>query len=129
MVYTIIVNNMSYDLPPMTIAVEEELNSVIQIDYVKGLSLRQKYSKIHDYIKKMLGEANAKEVLGADELEHIDTRQLCLVVQMIKDAYDKPLQDYKQEKTRQAIDALPTEKLISMTKAAQTVANAKAQER
>lgn len=129
MVYTIIVNNMSYDLPPMTITVEEELTSIIQIDNVKGLSLRQKYSKIHDYIKKMLGEENAKEVLGSDELEQIDTRQLCLVVHMIKDAYDKPLQDYKQEKTRQAIDALPTEKLISMTKAAQTVANAKALER
>ena len=40
MVYTIIANNKSFDLPKKTVSVMEELDRVLKVDSNKGLSLR-----------------------------------------------------------------------------------------
>ncbi len=122
--YTIIVGGKSYDLPKKTVAVMEKMDEVLKVDSVKGLTVRQKYEKLHDFVKDVVGEENAAEMYGSKNITEIDVSDLTLTVRKIVDAYEKPIVDYDAEKNRKAFDALPIEKIVSMSKAAQSMANA-----
>lgn len=117
MEYTIIVNEQSYELPKKTIAVMEKLDEVLKVDST-NLKVRQKFDKLHGFIKGLIGEEAAKEMLGSDNLSEIDLSELTLAVKKVVDAYDKPITDYDTDKTARTFDSLPIEKIISMTKAA-----------
>ena len=122
MEYTIIVDSRSYDLPKKTVTVMEKLDDVLKVDSVKGLSLRQKFEKLHNFVKDVVGEENAKEIFGSDNIAEIDLSEVTLAVKKIADAYDKPIKDYDSEKMQKAFDGIPMEKIISMTKAADKMA-------
>ena len=72
MEYTIIVNGQSYDLPKKTIVVMSELDEVLKVDSNTKLSIKQKYEKIHAFIKNLVGYESAKEIFGSDDLNEID---------------------------------------------------------
>lgn len=116
MEYTIIVNDQSYELPKKTIAVMEKLDDVLKVDST-NLKVKQKFDKLHKFIKDLFGENAAKEMLGSDDLNEIDLSELTLTVKKVVDAYDKPVTDYDADKTARTLDLLPIEKIISMTKA------------
>lgn len=122
MEYTVIVNNRSYDLPKKTIVVVEKLDSVLKIDSAKGYSIRQKFEKLHGFVKELVGDDNAREMFGSDRIEDIDLSEVTIVVRKIVDAYDKPIIDYDAEKSRMKLDGLPIEKIISVAKAADKIA-------
>ena len=122
--YSIIVNDKSYELPKKTISVTERLDEVLRVDSMPQLKVRQKFEKLHTFVKSVLGEENAAEMLGSSKLDEIDLSELSLVVLKINDAYEKPLTDYKYDSMNSKISDIPLDKIASMTKAAQTVANA-----
>ena len=122
MEYTIIMNGRSYDLPKKTVAVMESLDTVLKVDAQKGLTLKQKFEKLHSFTKNLLGEETTREMLGSDNLNEIDLSELTIAVRKIADAYDKPLMDYDTEKSRASLDSLPIEKIISIAKAAEKMA-------
>lgn len=124
MEYTIIVNGRSYDLPKKTMAVVEKMDEVLRIDSVRGLSVKQKFEKLHGFVKNLVGEEQAAEMFGSSDLSEIDLSELTLAVKKVVDAYDKPVSDYDAEKSVQKLNKLPIEQIVSMTKAAQTMANA-----
>ena len=121
--YTIITNGRSYDLPKKTISVMNGLDEIMKIDHAPGLSLKQKYEKVHRFMKDLVGEENCKEMYGSDQLEEIDLSDLALSVKMVIDAYEKPLSDYEKEKNMEKLDNIPIEKIVSLTKAANTMAS------
>lgn len=121
MVYTIIVNERSYDLPKKTVAVMEKLDDVLKVDQIKGLTVKQKFEKLHAFVKGLVGDGNAEEMFGSDNISEIDLSELTLAVKKIVAAYDKPITDYDAEMARQKFDNVPIEKIVSLTKAAQTV--------
>ena len=118
MVYTVIVNGQSYDLPKKTMKVVEEMDKVAQIDSVKGLSIRDKFKKLYDFIVSLVGKENAVEILGSEKLDEVDLSEVTLAFKSIMDAYDKPLADYEAEKSRKQLDELQIEKIISLANAA-----------
>lgn len=122
MEYTIIVNGRSYDLPKKTISVADKLDSVLRVDE-SNLKIRQKFEKLHNFIKELVGDENAKEMFGSDNLSEIDLSELTLSIRKVVDAYDKPINDYDIEKQQEKFDSIPMDKIISMTKAAHTIAN------
>ena len=124
MVYTIIVDGRSYDLPKKTVAVMDKLDEVLKVDSRPNLSVRQKYEKLHLFVKDILGEESAKELFGSDNLAEIDLSELSLAVLKIDDAYNQPLADYQTDKMRESMNSIPTEKIVSLTKSMQAVANA-----
>lgn len=124
--YTIIINGRSYDLPKKTLAVVEKLDEALKVDSVKGYSLRQKFEKLHTFVKGLVGEENAKEIFGSDNLSEIDLSEITLTVKMIMDAYEKPINDYDMEKRTASLNNLPIDKIVSISKAAQSVANVQA---
>ena len=121
MVYTIIVNERSYDLPKKTVAVMEKLDDVLKVDQIKGLTVKQKFEKLHSFVKGLVGDGNAEEMFGSDNISEIDLSELTLAVKKIVAAYDKPINDYDAEMARKKFDNVPIEKIVSLSKAAQTV--------
>ena len=121
MVYTIIVNERSYDLPKKTVAVMEKIDDVLKVDQIKGLTVKQKFEKLHAFVKDLVGDSNAEEMFGSDNISEIDLSELTLAVKKIVAAYDKPIHDYDAEMAKQKFDNVPIEKIVSLTKAAQTV--------
>ena len=117
MVYTIILNNKSYDLPKKTVTVMERLDSALTIDNNNKLSLRDKYAHLHSFVKDVLGEEKAKECLGSENLDDIDLSELAIVVRKIHDAYDKPIADYQAEKMRAKMGQVPFDKIVPLMNA------------
>ena len=120
MVYTIIVNERSYDLPKKTVAVMEKIDDVLKVDQIKGLTVKQKFEKLHAFVNGLVGDSNAEEMFGSDNISEIDLSELTLAVKKIVAAYDKPITDYDAEMARQKFDNVPIEKIVSLSKAAQT---------
>ena len=56
MQYTVIINGQSYDLPKKTMKVVEEMDKVAKIDSVKGLSIRDKFKALYDFIVSLVGK-------------------------------------------------------------------------
>lgn len=121
MVYTIIVNERSYDLPKKTVAVMEKIDDVLKVDQIKGLTVKQKFEKLHAFVKGLVGDSNTEEMFGSDNISEIDLSELTLAVKKIVAEYDKPITDYDAEMARQKFDNVPIEKIVSLSKAAQTV--------
>ena len=122
MIYTIIVNKRSYELPKKTVAVMEAVDGAITIDSNRALSLREKYMYLHEFVKEILGEEKAKECLGSDNLDEIDLSELAITVRIIHDAYDKPITDYVAGKTREKMNSIPMDKIASMMSVAEGMA-------
>lgn len=125
MVYTIIVNGRSYELPKKTIAVMEDLDQALTIDSNRNLSLREKYMHLHEFLKRNIGEEKAKECLGSDNLDEIDLSELAITVRKIHDAYDKPISEYQTAKMREKLGTLPMDKIAPMMNAADKMAGMK----
>ena len=126
MQYTVIINGKSYDLPPKTIGVVEEMEKVSNIDNVKGISIREKYQKIFDFVSGLVGADNAKEILGSDDIGKVDLSDVSLAFIKIVEAYDRPVRDYKTEQMRsrmRGIESMNIPNLVELAKTAQSMGN------
>ncbi len=121
MVYTIIVNNKSYDLPKKTVAVMEDLDQALTIDNNKSLSLREKYVHLHEFTKRILGEDKARECFGSDNLDEIDLSELAIAVSKIHVAYDKPVVEHSLREMREKLAQVPMDKVTPMIAAMDSV--------
>jgi len=115
--YTVIINNRSYDLPKKTVSVMNKLDDVLKVDNL-NIKARQKFEKLHEFVK-----ANAKEILGSDNLDEIDLSDLSIGVLKINDAYNKPLNDYKMEKMRATLNSAQIDKINNLVNSATAMAN------
>ena len=79
--------------------------------------------KLHEFVKDILGEANAKEILESDNLDEIDLSDLSITVLKINDAYNKPLNDYKMEKMRATLNSAQIDKINNLVNSATAMAN------
>lgn len=115
MEYTIIVNGQSYDLPKKTIQVVEKLDDVLRVDST-NLKVKQKFEKLHAFVKGIVGEDAAKEMFGSDDLSEIDLSELTITVKKINDAYEAPVNEYSSDRMSCALDNLPIDKVVQMSK-------------
>lgn len=121
MVYTIIVNNKSYDLPKKTVDVMEDLDHVLKIDSNTNSSLREKYAHLHAFLKSILGEEKARECLGSDNLDEIDLSDLAITVSKVHAAYEKPVMENSLRDMRERLGQVPMDKITQMISAIDTV--------
>ena len=117
MIYTVILNGHSYDLPAKTVSVWDELDQILKLDSRKDLSLVQKYRKMMEFIGSLIGEDSILSIFGSFDLDVIDTNEITLAVLKIKDAYEKPLRDYTMEQNMEQFNNLPIEKIKAVNKA------------
>ena len=122
MEYTVIINGRSYDLPKKTVSVMEKMDGILKIDSCR-MKARQKFEKMHEFVKDMIGEENAKEAFGTDNLEEMDMSELAITVLKMNDAYNQPLTDYKIEKMRATMNSMQTDKIAALANSATAIAN------
>ena len=116
MIYTVIASNgQSYDLPPKSINVMEKLDKILKIDSEKGLSIRQKYQKVYDFVVELLGKEVSAEILNGKTLNDVDMGELELLVLKIQDSYNDAISEYRAEKLRDSFEAIPADKLSALT--------------
>lgn len=114
--YSLIVDRRSYNLPPKNINVVEEMERVSRIDSVHGLSTRNKFEEILKFIVDILGEDNAKAVLGSVSVDEVDLSAVAVTFRMIVDAYNKPIADYNVKRNNEIFAGLPSDKIEKVTK-------------
>lgn len=123
MVHTVIVNGRSYNLPKKNINIASKLDEILKIDSIRGLSIRQKFERLYEFVKDVLGEDVAKEILGTDSLDEIDLSELTIIVRKIVDAYEKPILDYQADCNREKLSRLPLQQLENISKFAESATN------
>ena len=122
MVDTGIINNQSYDLPKKTVKVMEDMEKVAKIDEAKGMSIRDKFRTMFEFISGLVGKENAKEILGSDNLEEVDLCDVTLTFKKIMDAYDKPLVEYQEQQMEERLRTIPMDKVAGITGALDSIA-------
>lgn len=123
MEYTVIIKDRSYDLPDKTLKVVEEMDTVVRIDGKRGMSIRDKYKRLYDFIVGLVGMENAKEILGSDNIEEVDLCEVTLTVKKILDAYEQPLLDYQTKQMEEQLRRVPIEKMAGITQTIDSIAH------
>jgi len=123
MIYTVIINDRSYDLPKKTLQVTEMLDKTAEVDKLK-ISTRDKYKRVLDCIVNLIGSENTAEALGSTDLAELDLTEITLTFRKIVDAYNKPVQDYVNASGLGALNGFPIEELTKLADAATKVVNA-----
>lgn len=123
MVYTVIVNNRSYELPKKTVTVMEDLDQALKVDSNKNLILREKYAQLHEFVKRTIGEENARTCFGSDNIDEIDLSELAITVRKIHAAYDKPVTEYQMSGMKETLGKIPMDKLSAILGSAEKVRN------
>ena len=121
MVHTVIIDGRSYDLPKKTLVIAGKLDDVLRVDSANGLSVRQKYEKLHNFVKDVIGKEEAESIFGSDILDEIDLSELTIATRRIIDAYEKPIADYQMEQNMEKLNKLPIRQIESITKMAEAV--------
>ena len=120
MVYTVIINDQSYDLPKKTLAITEKLENVVRTDTRAGVSIRDRFKATYDCVADLIGRDNIAEAVGAS-IDDCDVNDITLAFRKIVDAYNKPLEDYKTERGMSELNSLPLDKLKTLVDAAKQV--------
>lgn len=114
MIYTLIMNKRSYDLPKKTLAIVEQMDEIIELDQNSALSTRQKYQEILNFVSGLIGEDSVKQIFGAADIDQIDLSELLISFRKIVDAYNKPVQDYERGQGIEQFNQLPLDQLTQL---------------
>ena len=123
MIYTVIINDRSYDLPKKTLAITEALDQTAKVDEL-NISTREKYRKVLDCIISLLGKEAVAEVLGSTDLNEVDLSEVTIAFRKFVDAYNRPVQDYVNASGRGALEGLPIDQMTNLANAATQILNA-----
>lgn len=121
MEYTVFINNRNYELPKKTLDVVSRLDEVLKIDSVNGLSVRQKYEKLYEFMIFLVGREKVMEMFGSEDLDEVDLSELTIAVQKVADTYDKYVMEYGLEKSMKTLDKIPFQKLTTLTNTVQSM--------
>ena len=123
MIYTVIINDRSYDLPKKTLAITEALEQTAKVDEL-SIPTREKYRKVLDCVISLLGKEAVAEALGSTELNEVDLSEVTIAFRKIVDGYNKPVQDYVNASGRGALDGMPIDQMANLANAATKILNA-----
>lgn len=114
--YLLVANRRSYTLPNKNLHLVEEMERVARVDSIHGMTTREKFEEILKFIVDVVGEDNAKEILGSVSVEEVDLSAVTVTFRMIVDAYNKPITDYTSKKSSEALSGIPSEKIGQVIK-------------
>lgn len=123
MIYTVIINDRSYDLPKKTMAITEKLDQTAKVDEL-DIPVREKYRKVLDCVLAILGKEATEEALGSTDLNEVDLSEVTIAFRKIVDAYNKPVQDYVNASGRGALEGMPLQEMTALANAATQILNA-----
>lgn len=101
MVYTIIENGKSYDLPNYNLKISAKMEAVENFKSTAA-SASDKIRKMYDFITELVGKENAVEMIG--KVDEADPNMINIVYLDIVRAYNKPLMDYEKERQAEQVN-------------------------
>lgn len=123
MIYTVIINDRSYDLPKKIMAITEKLDQTAKVDEL-DIPVREKYRKVLDCVLAILGKEATEEALGSTDLNEVDLSEVTIAFRKIVDAYNRPVQDYVNASGRGALEGMPLQEMTALANAATQILNA-----
>ena len=123
MIYTVIINDRSYDLPKKTLAITEALEQTAKVDEL-NIPTREKYRKVLECVIGLLGKEAVAEALGSTDLNEVDLSEVTIAFRKIVDGYNKPVQDYVNASGRGALDGMHIAQMTNQDNAATKIINA-----
>lgn len=108
MVYTIIENEKSYDLPQYNLKISAKMEAVEKFK-TTAASASDKIRKMYGFITELVGKENAVEMIG--KVDEADPNMINIVYLDIVRAYNKPLMDYEKERQAEQVNNEAFEKL------------------
>lgn len=120
MEYTIIAAGRSYDLPKKTIKIAEAIEKTVLFDRSQA-SIKEKYKAVLGCVQDILGKENADEILGGSKLEELDLSDITITFNKIVDAYEKPVEEFRSDQTKDRISMLPIDQMEALTRMAESM--------
>lgn len=108
MVYTIIENGKSYDLPNYNLKISAKMEAVENFK-TTAASASDKIRKMYDFITEIVGKENTVEMIG--KVDEADPNDINIAYLDIVRAYNKPLVDYEKARQAEQLDGEAFEKL------------------
>lgn len=121
MQYTVIMNGISYDLPPYTLAVSDKVDEINEQNSNPNVKKRANYENMLKFIISSVGTESAEEILGSTTLEDMDLQQIAICYLGICKAYDKPLSEAQRESNREALSSDEMKVVLEVLKNADNV--------
>lgn len=105
MSYNVTIGKKSYTLEKCTLATEEKLELLrdIQEKIGSGATKRELISNMIEYVEMCMGEDAAKEAIGYTSIDDVDTKELEVAAYRIANAYNSKMQDEKTAELRKVI--------------------------
>lgn len=116
MIYTIIKDNVSYDLPPFTISVSEAMDKINAQNCNPSANKKTCYQGMIDFIVSEVGKENAEAILGCTDVAKVDLQEVHMCYLEIAKAYEKPLSDMREEEMREKLDNAELDKVLEFMK-------------
>lgn len=116
MVYTLIKDSISYDLPPFTISVSEAMDKINAQNMNSLANKKASYKDMIDFIVAEVGKDNAETILGCTDVAKVDLQEVYTCYLEIAKAYEKPLRDAREEEMRQQLDSAELDKVLDIVK-------------
>lgn len=123
MSYKVTINNKTFELPKCTLAVEEKVEKIreVNIGVVKGTAKKRELVELMiDYVESLIGAENAQEALNYTDIEDIDTKELEMAVNAINAAFSKPKEEAQM---REATKVMADMKKLLDNKAVSTMSS------
>ena len=99
MQYTLIFNDVAYDLPKFTKSIRKEIEKLNINNANTSIDLDKRVKDMYLFIKDKIGEENALEIFGTDDLEEMDINEITLCYIGICDGYDRPMKEHEKNKS------------------------------
>lgn len=92
MSYRVTYNGKYYELPKCTLEIEEKIEKIIEYSKLveKGEAKRRELVELMlEYVENILGVENTKEILGYNDINDVDTKELEILIHSINSAYTR----------------------------------------
>lgn len=99
MQYTLIFNDVAYDLPKFTKSTRKEIEKLNSNNASTSIDLDKKIKDMYLFIKDKIGEENTHEIFGTDDLEEIDINEVNLCYIAICEGYDRPMKENERKES------------------------------
>lgn len=104
-------NEVEFDLPKKTMALQEKIDSVNN-----ATSTKRAYTNVMDFLIQGLGKEKVEEILETSDLYKVDLVQMMLLYNSIIMEYDNIIQKPQLERMQDIIKDMKLDKMVNVSK-------------
>lgn len=123
MIYTLIKNSQSYDLPEFSMHVSDEVDRINAMVANPNTKKKDIYQNIVNFIVEEIGTENATEVLKTLDVNNVDLQETYLCFLDIVKAYNRPMRNAQADEMKETLDSAELDKMLEILKNSDKIEN------